>query len=93
MARFKITIWGGATYWLERQGSLVKYEILNKQNAVSPFQMEVIALLHAVQAVVQLGLTHCVFYIDVKLLTDSLRQPVMLHNLLAPDWRVYGELI
>lgn len=62
---------GGATYIFYFNERLIRYEIIYKEEAASPFQMEAIALLQAVQAAMQMGIRYCIFYTDSQLLANT----------------------
>lgn len=63
---------GGAAYLIEKQGQIIRYEFtFIKADALSP--METIALLSAVQAAINIGITQCVFYTDAELLAETFK--------------------
>lgn len=62
---------GGATYIFYFNERLIRYEIIYKEEAASPFQMEAIALLQVVQAAMQMGIRYCIFYTDSQLLPNT----------------------
>lgn len=84
---------GGAAYIIQCKEELIRYEIIYKDDAVSPFQMEVIALLSAMQAVVALGIRQCSFRTDSEILANTFRPGKRLQQVGAADWRAYSQQV
>lgn len=89
---FDSTDMGGAAYLLYFNNQLIRYEARTSQKAVSPFHMEVTALLMAVKLAANMHIDRCRFLTDCKLLVDSLDPIRRFQPLLAADWRSYAEL-
>lgn len=84
---------GGAAFLMGHKGHLIRYELQHFGNAISPFHMEVIAVLMAVKYVVFMQIQECIFLTDSKLLVDALDPTRRLQPLLTADWRSYSELM
>ena len=72
---------------------MLRYEILNFDKAVSPFHMEAMALLIAIEGTLSLGIESCSFLTDSQLLADMFDVKRKLEPLCAADWRSYSTLI
>lgn len=77
---------GGAAYILQSKGILMRYEFVSSVGAVSPFHMEVTALLMVLEAVSKFYITNCVFYSDSLLLVQMVNPRGAVNNLQAADW-------
>ncbi|XP_078177812.1 uncharacterized protein LOC144572217 [Carex rostrata] len=84
---------GGAAYLIHLDEELIRYEAIYKDDAVSPFQMEAFALVSAIKAAVQLGITCCIFKMDSLLLANTFRSGNRIQKVQPADWRAYTTLM
>lgn len=71
---------------------LVVYEVRGFQSAGSPFHMEVMALLMAMEQAVLRRIGECQFLRDSKLLVDTFNPKTNQKAIQVVDWRCYAEL-
>ncbi|XP_078164475.1 uncharacterized protein LOC144559336 [Carex rostrata] len=84
---------GGAAFVCKHDGILIGYELNPFVKATSPFHMETIALLMAIQNAVNWRIEECVFYTDSETLVKLLASDSYTQALQAVDWRSYSELM
>lgn len=70
---FKSRDKGGAAYIIQHNKQLIRYETIYKEDAVSPFKMEVIALLSAMWATMAMEIKECCFRTDSEKLANTFR--------------------
>lgn len=83
---------GGAAYLLMSQQRLTRYEFKYFSTATSPFHMEAMALLMAIEGTIAQQIQCCIFLTDSQLLADTFDSTSKLRPLIAADWRSYTLL-
>lgn len=83
---------GGAAYIIKLASCLTRYEVRGFDKAISPFHMEAMALLLAIEGAVAHQIEKCVFYTDSLVLADMLQPQRRMRSILEADWRSYTVL-
>lgn len=85
---FSVPDQGGVGYWLENNEGLVQYGLKHFE-AYSPFQMEAMALVLAMQGVRDKQISACTFYSDSEEICHILNSSEKPKTV---DWRAYWEV-